>query len=319
LRRLAVGLVATSFAASLAAAGCGAGASPESGITALLRASSAQFVDGALAPDTSAMGTAAISGVAINNTTVYPGELGFSLSGTVTGATALVGLKNDVGYWIIPAPIADITTSGGFIFTTQLSFSPLLPLGSQILTLRGVAADGTVGPAQLYTLTVVPTAPPPTGQLVITLNWDTEADLDLHVVMPNVDDSTMPIELWSKHPVGLPAPTFGVPSPDATQIANAPYLDFDSNSNCAIDGRRQENVVFPAAPPPGDYIVRVDTPSLCGQSSAQWTVSTTLPDGTALGAQWESTDASTRGAHVAGSGLLAFTFTIPTPTPTPTQ
>ena len=81
------------------AAGCGASASPESGITALLRASNAQFVEGALVPDTSASdGAAVISGVAINNTNVYPGEQGFPLSGTVTGATALVGLEDDAGY-----------------------------------------------------------------------------------------------------------------------------------------------------------------------------------------------------------------------------
>jgi hypothetical protein len=300
----------------MASWGCGASASPESGITALLRASSGQFVAGALVPDTSAMGTATISGVAINNTTIYPGELGFSLSGTVTGATVLVGLKNDVGYWIIPAPIVDVTTTDGFIFTTQLSFSPLLPLGSQTLILRGVTADGTVGPAQLYTLTVAASAPPPTAPLVISLDWDTEADLDLHVVMPNVADSTMPIELWNKHPVALPAPGFGVPPPDPTEIANAAYLDFDSNANCVIDGRRQENVIFPTAPPPGDYTVRVDAPSMCGQPDAQWVVTATLTDSNGNetvinSAQWEATDADTRGSHTAGSGRLAFTFTIP--------
>jgi len=129
------------------------------------------------------------------------------------------------------------------------------------------------------------------------------------VVMPNVDDPTTPIEIWAKHPVGLPTPVLGGPPLYPEQIANAPYLDFDSNSNCAIDGRRQENVIFPVAPPPGDYTVRVDTPSLCGQPDAQWTVSATLMDGSSLGfVQWESTDAATRGAHVAGSGLLAFTF-----------
>jgi hypothetical protein len=293
--------------------GCGASASPDSGITALLRASGGQFVEGALAPDTSATGKAVISGVAINNTTIYPGEVGFSLSGTVNGATALVGLKNDVGYWILPAQIPDLASTDGFIFTTQLSFSPLLPTGSQTLTLRGVAADGTVGPAQLYVLAVAETAPPPTGALVISLNWDTESDMDLHVVIPNTADPTMPIELWNKHPV--PPQPFGT-IPDPATLALEPYLDFDSNANCVIDGRRQENVVFPigSTPPPGDYTVRVDAASLCGQSGAQWTVSALLADGTYPGyAQWQATDADTRGSHTAGSGRLAFTFTIPNP------
>jgi hypothetical protein len=314
LRRAAVSLFAVGAVASLAAAGCAASASPESGVTALLRASNGQFVEGALPPDTSATGSAVISGVAINNTNVYPGEENFPLSGTVTGATALIGLEGDVGYWIVPATLIDQTTVGGFDFSTQLTFSPLLPVGSQTLILRGVANDGTVGPAQLYKLAAATLAP--TGfPLVITLDWDTEADLDLHVVIPNVTDPTTPIEIWAKHPVGLPVPMLGAPPLYPEQIADAAYLDFDSNANCVIDGRRQENVIFPVAPPPGDYTVRVDTPSLCGQADAQWTVSATLTDAnmnsTSLGfVQWESTDASTRGPHGAGSGLLAFTFTI---------
>ena len=301
-------LRAVSVAASLVAAGCAASASPESGVTALLRASNGQFVEGALPPDTSATGSAVISGVAINNTNVYPGEENFPLSGTVTGATALVGLEDDVGYWIVPATLVDQTTVGGYDFSTQLTFSPLMPVGSQTLILRGVTADGTIGPAQLYKLEAATTVP--TGPLVITLAWDTEADLDLHVVIPSGDpNDPTPIEIWAKHPVGLPVPVLGGPPIYPEQIANAPYLDFDSNANCVVDGRRQENVIFPVAPPPGDYTVRVDTPSLCGQADAQWTVSATLLDGTSLGfVQWESTDASTRGPHVAGSGLLAFTF-----------
>ena len=65
----------------------------------------AQFVEGACRPTPRRPGTAVISGVAINNTNVYPGEQSFPLSGTVTGATALVGLENDVGYWIVPATL----------------------------------------------------------------------------------------------------------------------------------------------------------------------------------------------------------------------
>jgi hypothetical protein len=312
LRLLAVSCLGALLA--MMSAGCGPSASSASGITALLRVSNAQFVEGALAPDSTAPGTAIVSGVAINNTNVYPGEQSFPLSGSVSGATVLVGLKNDSGYWIVPATIVDQTTLGAYDFATQLTFSPLLPTGSQTLILRGVAADGSIGPAQLYLLTAGRPAPP-TGPLVVTLTWDTEADLDLHVVIPNVVDPTTPIEIWAQRPIGIPIPTLEMPA-DPYAVAAAPYLDFDSNANCVIDGRRQENVIFQAAPPPGSYAVLVDTPSLCGQPDAQWTASATMTDPTTMNAtvlgtaQWESTDADTRGAGVAGSGRLAFTFTI---------
>jgi hypothetical protein len=307
--------LASLLLAGTLAAGCAASADPESGIIALMRASNAQFVEGALTPDTTAAGTATISGVTVNNTKIYPGEQSFPLSGVVTGVTALVGLKGDTGYWIVVAPIADLNTTGAYDFSTQLTFSPLLPMGPQTLIIRGVAADGTVGAAQTLTLTAA--TPEPTGALVISLNWDTESDMDLHVVIPNTADPTMPIELWNKHPV--PPQPFGS-TPDPAVLAMEPYLDFDSNANCVIDGRRQENVIFPtgSTPPPGLYTVRVDAASLCGQADAQWTVTATgydaYGDPLVLGyAQWEATDADTRGPHTAGSGRLAFTFTIPSP------
>ena len=94
-------------------------------------------------------------------------------------------------------------------------------------------------------------------------------------------------------------------------IAAAGKLDFDSNANCVIDGRRQEDVVFAEGPPPGDYTVRVDAFSLCGQVDAQWQATAALGDGTPAGsARWEATDADTRGSHNAGAGRTAFTFHI---------
>src|SRR5207302_8587945 len=81
------------------------------------------------------------------------------------------------------------------------------------------------------------------------LQWDTESDLDLHVIEP---DGTI---VWFGHPV-----------------AGDALLDVDSNDHCNIDGRREENVVWrdPATPAHGTYVVLVDTFSLCGQSTAHW-------------------------------------------------
>jgi len=106
------------------------------------------------------------------------------------------------------------------------------------------------------------------------------------------------------------------------QVAAAGYLDFDSNAACVIDGRRQENVIFslppddnsfvPVPPPSGEYIVRVDTFSLCGQAAAQWEVQVNTPSGAVVNpATWESTDSDTRGDHGPGAGRLALDFQLP--------
>ena len=64
--------------------------------------------------------------------------------------------------------------------------------------MRGVDANGTDRTcADLHPDGA--TAPAPTGALVITLDWDTESDMDLHVVVPNSTDPTTPIEIWYKN------------------------------------------------------------------------------------------------------------------------
>jgi hypothetical protein len=311
LRPLASSLIAgLALGAGL---GCG-GASPLSGITANLRVANAQFVTGALAADTTAMGPQA-SQVALPNTTVFAGQQNLAANGAVEGgSTVLIGLGDDIGYWIVPATTIDAILPNAFDFSAQLTFSPLIPLGQHPLIFRGVASDGTVGPALVYQMTVSGYQPPPAGALVVTLEWDTESDMDLHVDVPNPADPSTPIEIWYKAAVGLPPRGPADPPFTADQIAAAGYLDFDSNAACLIDGRRQENVIFPTGqtPPSGQYTVRVDANSLCGQPDAQWQVTAGTADGTQLGfAQWEATDADTRGAHTVGSGRLAFDFTIP--------
>ncbi|MFL5305643.1 MAG: hypothetical protein ACJ8F1_10530 [Polyangia bacterium] len=294
------------------AVGCG-GASADPGLTAYLRLSGAQYVPGELTPQSDATAPL-VTGVNLLTTKVAPGLQNLPLSGDVrNGSSVLVGLVGDAGHWIVPATIADFQMPGDFLFQTKMSLSPELPVGKQTLLLRGVDARGVVGPAQQLDLDVSPAVP--TGALVISLSWDTEADLDLHVLAPNRTDPSTPIEIWSKAPVGLPPHVAGTPpltGADLTAaVAAAGKLDFDSNANCIIDGRRQEDVVFAEGPPPGDYTVRVDAFSLCGQPDAQWQVSAALGDGTPAGsARWEATDTDTRGSHNAGAGRTAFTFHI---------
>ena len=92
---------------------------------------------------------------------------------------------------------------------------------------------------------------------MVSLDWDTESDLDLHVQFPSGDGGTG--EIWSRKPTGLPLGSGGPPMPRPPWLG---YLDFDSNCECVIDGRGQENVFFRPPRPSGQFIARVDTFSL---------------------------------------------------------
>ena len=298
--------------ATVLSAGCG-GASSASGVSAWMRIANAQFAEGKLTVDTSGS-EPLVQQVALMTSQVAPGQENVPVSGSVeNGSAVLIGLSGDSGYWIVPTTVADSSMPNNYDFSAQMTFSPFTPIGSRSLILRPVAADGTLGPSQSYPLNVAQ-IPPPTGQLVITLEWDTESDMDLHVDVPNPADASTPIEIWYKAPVGVPIPGPGQPPVTPDQVAAAGYLDFDSNAACVIDGRRQENVIFAMPPPPGDYTIRVDANSLCGQADAQWQVTATDANGNQFEfAQWEAIDTDTRGSHGVGSGRLAFAFTIPNP------
>jgi hypothetical protein len=63
--------------------------------------------------------------------------------------------------------------------------------------------------------------------------------------------------------------------------------------------------------PAGDYVVRVDTFSLCGNSAARWTVEALL-NGVSLGrAEGEALPSSQRFSKGKGGGLEALSFTVP--------
>jgi hypothetical protein len=301
------------------ALGC-EGASADNGLTARLRLTGAQFVPGALQPAPDATGPVAMASPSVAK--LYPGVQNIPLGGSVAGGTSvLLGFANDTGYWIVPAPLLDVTSTPDnpvYTFSTRMALSPDTPMGMETLIVRGVDAAGNVGPSQQGNIMVA--APVPPGAMVITLEWDTNADLDLHAVVPLDTTVTLPpgvdppasgtIEVWAKSPLALPPNPRGYDTMDPA-VKGVGHLDFDSNSNCQIDGRRQENIVFASHPPAGEYIVRVDAFSMCGQASAQWTVSVSGNDDTLTlpnPATWQATDTDTRGAHGLGAGRLALDF-----------
>ena len=298
---------ATALASLALAAACG-GTTPDAGLSGLLRVEGGMYFPGTLeaAPADAVNPGPAVISVFNSLTTVVPGERGKPVSGTVaSSATAVaLGLSGDRGYFVLLAAPPALDAPDLPTFAATLSFSADLPLGPQTLVVRAADGRGVLGAPAFVPLSSVLSAP--AGALVVSLRWDTESDLDLHVVVPGG------VEVWA-HNINsyqLPPPGTAV---DPLAWQQGGILDFDSNAGCVIDGRRQEDVVWQAAPPAGTYVVRVDTASLCGTPAARWTADAVL-NGVSLGAaQGEALPSDVRFSKGAGSGVQALVFDVPSP------
>jgi hypothetical protein len=159
------------------------------------------------------------------------------------------------GYWSVPVGAADVMVSGAVTWGASLAFSLAIPPGKHNLEFSAIDVNGTAGPANLLTVNL--TSPVPKGKVVISLSWDSAADLDLHLVAP---DGT---ELWSGHPNTYMGDDGMLPMGTAV-------LDRDSNGSCVQDNLREEDAVFADPPLPGAYLVRVDMVSACGAAWADF-------------------------------------------------
>jgi hypothetical protein len=282
------------LASALTAVACGK--APGTGVEALLQVEKATYFPGDLAAVPDLGGPAVIDSYA-RTSWLTPGQRGKLLDGTLgAGATSvLIGLEGDRGYWALPASAPDTQTPDEPTFRATLDVSPLLSGSDAQVRLVAVDLAGQTGAATLLPFTVLPVAAP-AGALAISLAWDTESDLDLHVVDPFGN------ELWAGD---MFSPK---PEPDAGVTAGS--LDFDSNANCVIDGRRLESVAWDA-PPAGHFTVRVDAYSLCSATAAHWHVYV-LRDGVIwLESAGTATVADARFAKGRGHGVLALELDWP--------
>jgi hypothetical protein len=281
-------------------AGCGAAAS-DPGLHADLRVDGAQFALGAMPVGEDGP---AVVGVQFASASLFPGAHDQPLLGALAASstTAAIGLAGDAGFWIVGAGPPAVEAPSEPTFDARLSLARSARLGPRMLIVRAVDQTGRFGPPETLALTVV-AAPAPTGRLTVHLEWDSDADLDLHVI------DAAGVEIWAGHPSGYRTPPPpALPDPDAAK--QAAQLDSDSNAGCHIDGRNQENVVWSVPPAAGHYVVRVDVPSLCGQTVADWRLRV-LRDGTLIGeASGSLYDSDTRGAHGAGDGRTALVFDL---------
>jgi hypothetical protein len=243
----------------LLALGCSDGQPADAGSDAHLQVKGGTFFRGSLP---SGDGGPNVEAAYLGQTQFPTRFQGKTFSGVLgSSATAVaIALEGDVGYWSVPAGPPLTETPDLPSFGAALSFAASVPAGPHVLELAAVDAENRFGAHKDVPLTLSSVALPQ-GSLVFSLFWDTGSDLDLHVVLPD----------------GVEIDKDNVNSWRATGVASEPeafrsggQLDFDSNGQCRIDGRNNENVAWSVAPPTGRYVVRVDTFSLCGEAAARW-------------------------------------------------
>jgi hypothetical protein len=246
-----------------------------------------------------------VASVDLLTNTIWPGYSNKPIKGALgTLATAAtLALSGDEGYWIVPAGVPDVSAPTLPTFRATAAFSTTLEPGAYSLEVHAVDSAGHFGPRAVQTLTALSEPPSRSvqGDLVVTLTWDTEADVDLHVVDP----------LGNEIYHGAPSSQDAFAPGSSASAVGCGILDFDSNANCIIDGLRQEDVTWANAPPSGHYLVRVDTTSLCGQVSAHWTVRVILYGVSLAEATGTAFDSDTWGPHDRGAGMLAIGFDVP--------
>jgi hypothetical protein len=145
------------------------------------------------------------------------------------------------GFFIVTLP-EEVTSA-----TVQLLIPQDVPSDAFTWLFQIGTPDGFGAPA----LTAVDVVPVGTGDVQVSVAWDSDADVDLHVVDP------LGYEIyWLEYE----SPTGGM-------------LDLDSNAGCASDGPRNENITWPTGTAPaGPYIVRLDYFANCTADLTNYTV-----------------------------------------------
>lgn len=174
----------------------------------------------------------------------------------------------------LPAPV----TSASLL----LAFPQVLPPGAFDLYFSVTDATGNVGSVAEMTFNALIVG---TGDVQVTVTWDTDADVDLHVVDPSGQEI-----YWA-----------------ARQSQSGGELDLDSNAACLVDGVRNENITWGVgAAPQGTYTVRVDYWSSCDAAETNYTVLTNNGGDVRIYRGTFSGSGDTGGA---GSGVQISTFT----------
>ncbi|MEX2178307.1 MAG: hypothetical protein WD801_06325 [Gemmatimonadaceae bacterium] len=199
-----------------------------------------------------------------------------NLASSQSFSRIIVAIEGLDGYWEVTLPSS--VTSQDIILTLGQDITD----GSFTVQYAG-GTSGGVGSFDSESVNVVSVG---TGDVQVSVSWNSNADVDLHVVEPNGE------EIY-----------YGNAS-----SASGGSLDLDSNASCSGDNVRNENVTWPTASPPrGTYTVRVDYWSACSVSSTSYVVTVRVAGSAPTTFQGTFTGSGNGGGE--GDGTLVTTFT----------
>ena len=159
----------------------------------------------------------------------------------------IVGLEGHAGYFQVPIAETTGTEALSIFLRAYASFET----SPTVLPVRVAARDayGRISPYGSYLFNVAPVG---TGDIQVSVAWDTPSDVDLHVIDP------FGCEIYYGNKTGC---------------ASNGELDLDSNAGCGIDNVNNENVFWPPGEAPiGTYTVGVDWWSDCDDQEANYVV-----------------------------------------------
>jgi hypothetical protein len=204
------------------------------------------------------------------------GTATLTLDGQATFTSVVVSVTGASGYYVVtlPSPVSSV----------DLIATLAQGLDQPTLTFRVAGANGgQIGDYDEIDTTVMGVG---TGDLQVSISWDVDSDVDLHVIDPDG------AEIYY----------------DQTDSPSGGVLDLDSNAACLIDHVRNENITWATAPS-GTYTVLVDYYDSCNVDASHIVVTVKRKGHDAQTFTDTLTGAGDQGGL--GSGTQVTTFTMP--------
>jgi hypothetical protein len=235
--------------------------------------------EGTVARQTGALpgaGSGASPTVTTSGRVINGGTVQVTIEAAQPFVRVVIGVKDKADYYVVTLPAA--ATSVDLFLTLAQAIAT-----DTIEFVYAVGSASAVGAYEEVMATVVEVG---TGELQVSISWDVDSDVDLHVIDPAGD------EIYYGQ---TSSPSGGV-------------LDLDSNAACSIDGVRNENITWTTAPR-GTYKVRVDYYESCGVPASNYVVTVQKKGQAAQTFRGQLTGDGDQGD--VGAGMDVTTFTMP--------